>query len=373
MSKLVRAASPLLCLLLLWPAAALAQDRAAPAPSAPATDTARATTGVLDGAPWRIDIPVDWNGDLVVLMHGYEPVGVPRQDPPEQQADARVFLDNGYAVAASDYASQGWAVADGIADSERLRQHFVDTHGKPERTLAVGYSLGGYIALATLETHGAHYDGGYSLCGANAPAGELFADGIVMPLVAAQYFFPKAMGLADGGLVDPDSPPMLDGEALEAAFKQDEATATRLAQRLGLPRAGLADSLWLYYVILREAQQRAGGHPVDNTATVYSGFGDDEAFNRGVPRYAAVPAAAAYIERSFDLSGRLDKPVVLLSNAVDPTIPATLGNRYVALAEAAGNADRVTVLPPVGEGHCNFTDEQVQAGLDALDNWDGGN
>lgn len=353
------AAGVLLACVLLLPSRDLtAQDTAT---------TATGSSGVIEGAPWRIDIPADWNGDLVVQMHGYEMVGVPRPDVSAPGEDARVFLADGYAVAASSYATQGWAIEDGVADSERLRQHFIATHGEPGRTLAVGYSMGGHVALATLETYGDHYDGALSLCGVNAPAGEVFADGIVAPLVAVQHFFPDAMGLAEGGLADPASPPMLDGDALATAFGTNDAAATRIADSLEIPRESLVDSLWLYYVILREAQQRAGGHPVDNMSTRYDGFEDDDAFNAAVPRYPGDPAAIAYIQRNFDLTGRVDKPVVLLSNAVDPIVPRRFGVRYVELARAAGNGDLLTVLPPVGEGHCNFTAAQVQAAVDALE------
>ncbi|HEU4814206.1 MAG TPA: DUF6351 family protein [Xanthomonadaceae bacterium] len=360
MKTLNKAACQVLACLLLAPAWSTSAQDAGP----PTT----ATSGVIDGAPWRIDFPADWNGDLVMLMHGYEPVGVPRPDVPElQEADTRVFLDDGYAVAASSYASQGWAIDDAIADTERLRRHFVEIHGEPGRTLAVGYSMGGLAALATAETHGAHYDGVLSLCGVNAPADEVFAEGIVPPLVAAAYFFPDAMRLGEGGLVDPASPPLLDGEALEAAFLTNETAATRIAASLEVPREGLADTLWLYYVILREAQQRAGGHPVDNTGTRYSGFGDDAAFNEGAPRYPGDPEAMAYIARNFDLAGAIDLPVVLRSNAVDPTVPRRFGTRYTSLVEAAGNTDWLTVLPPVGEGHCNFTPAEVREALEALE------
>lgn len=347
----------LACILLLALGPAWAQD---------ASRSATGSSGVIEGAPWRIDIPADWNGDLVVQMHGYETVGVPRPDVTAPGEETRIFLADGYAVAGSSYATQGWAVEDAIADSERLRQHFVATHGEPGRTLAVGFSMGGHVALATIESHGEHYDGALSLCGVNAPAGEVF-ETVVTPLLATQYFFPGAIGLAAGGLVDATSPPMLDGEALEAAFRTDEPAAMRIANWLEVPREGLADTLWLYYVILREAQQRAGGHPVDNTATRYTGFGDDPAFNAGVPRYPGDPTAVAYIERNFDLAGQIDKPVVLLSNAIDPIVPKRIGVRYIELAEAAGNTDLLVVLPPVGEGHCNFTATQLESALDALE------
>lgn len=77
--------------------------------------------GTLQGAPYRIDIPADWNGDLVMVMHGYQPVGAPIKTPMTAADATPIFLKQGYAVAQSQYASQGWAVGDAIVDNERLR------------------------------------------------------------------------------------------------------------------------------------------------------------------------------------------------------------------------------------------------------------
>lgn len=82
----------------------------------------RTLSGELQGAPWRLDVPASWNGDLVMLAHGYEPVGIPRTAPMAANDSTAPLLAAGYAVAQSAYASQGWAVADAITDTERLRQ-----------------------------------------------------------------------------------------------------------------------------------------------------------------------------------------------------------------------------------------------------------
>lgn len=324
------------------------------------------TTGIIEGAPYRIDIPEQWNGDLVVLMHGYEPAGFPRDEPWPQNEAAPVFLQKGYAVAASAYSSQGWAVAEAIADSERLRQHFISSQRQPRHTYAVGFSLGGFVALASLEQHGKQYDGALSLCGINLPASEVFDDGIMTPLVALEYFFPKAIPLATAGLVDPNSPPMLDPEAIDIQFQTDEALAAILSKRLQIPRPMLPGAMMLNYLALREMQRRAGGQPVDNTATEYSGFGDDEAFNRGVRRYTGSASAMAYLTGNFQLTGRIQKPVVVQSNVVDPTVPLRFATRYPELVQAAGSDKHLEVMPAVGDGHCNFTPEQIGKALDTL-------
>jgi pimeloyl-ACP methyl ester carboxylesterase len=348
-------------------AAGVASGAPKPTPAEPTpVPTPVVATGTLQGAPYRIDIPDHWNGSLVMLMHGYEPKGMSRDEPWPQNEAAPVFLQRGYAVAASAYTTQGWAVAEALPDNERLRQFFATSYARPRHTYVVGISLGGHEALASLEKHGADYDGALSLCGVNVPASEVFADGIVTPLVALEYFFPKAIPLGKGGLVDPDSPPMLDPEAIEGEFKTDEVRTSILAQRLQIPRPMLAGAMMLDYMVLREMQQRAGGQPVDNTKTIYSGFGDDVAFNRDARRYPGSPAAMAYLKSNFQLTGRIGKPVVLQSVAIDQTVPPRFATRYPELARNAGTTRELTVLPAVGEGHCNLTGEQIGKAFDVL-------
>lgn len=323
-------------------------------------------TGVIEGAPYRIDVPVAWNGDLVMLLHGYEPVGTPRATPMVQNEAAPVFLAQGYAVASSGYREQGWAVEAAREDNERLRTHFAAKHGAPARTYVAGFSMGGLVAIATLERHGAHYEGGLSFCGVNAPSAFVFEEGVVTNLVAFEHFFPGALGLPAGGLADPDAPPMVDPEALERALAGDEAKAALLSKRLDIPREGLAGALMLNYLVLAEMRARVGGFPVDTTATVYAGFGDDAAFNAGVRRYRGDPGAMARLARIGAIDGRIDKPLVVLSNQADPSVPARFGADHAQRAREAGRGHLVRVLPPVGRGHCDFNGSDLRAAFDAL-------
>lgn len=345
-------------------------DRASPAASV-GDATPSVDTGMLDGAPYRVEIPMDWNGELVVLLHGYEPRGVPRADPWPANEATPLFLARGYAVAESGYASQGWAVADAIADSERLRAHVVERHA-PRRSWLVGFSMGGQIALASMERHGAAYDGALSLCGANVPATQVFDDAL-RSLVAFDYFFPD-VDLPGAGLSDPEAPPLNDMPADQIALMQtvgtalatDLAAAATLAQALEVSADGLVGALSLHALLLREMTARAGGLPVDNRETIYSGFGDDAAFNAGVRRYPADALAVTYLAGVADLRGNIGKPLVLRYNHEDPTIPPRYHAVYPALAAAAGQGERITVLPPAGEGHCAFSPTEVDASFDAL-------
>ena len=317
-------------------------------------------TGEINGAPYRIDMPPQWNGNLVMIAHGYEPVGVPRAESWPQAPASPMFLAQGYAVAESGYRSQGWAVAEALEDIEALRQHFSSQHEPPKSTYLYGVSLGSHIALATLERHPEHYAGALSTCGVNGPAENMISEGVVTALVALDYFFPTA--LPAGGLTDANAPSLVDPEQIEAALASDETRTAILVQRLEIDRPALAGAMMLNWMVLRELQQRAGGHPVDNRDVVYAGFGDDDAFNRGVRRYAADAKAAEYLRTNASLSGRIEDPVVLLSNDRDPTIPPRFAKIYPALVKAADRAELLTVMPNRGVGHCDFTPDDIEAG-----------
>jgi pimeloyl-ACP methyl ester carboxylesterase len=326
-------------------------------------------TGTLAGAPYRIDVPAGWNGELVMYLHGYEPPGFPRQIEISQTDFDRWLLAKGYAVAQSQYAAPGWAVAEAMADNERLRLKVIAEIGKPNRTYLIGQSLGGHLALASLERQPESYDGALVLCGANSPASEIFADGALAPLAAFEVFFPGRLGLAAGGLSNPNAPPMVDPNAVEAALQSNEASAKVLADRFDLLREDLAGALLMRYVVLREMMVRAGGFPVDNRNTKYTGFGDDAAFNAQVRRYPGDAKAIAYTAAHAPLSGLAAKPVVVLSNINDPTIPANISGRYAELARENGNAVNVHTLPSSGKGHCAFTPDDIDAAFRVLTQW----
>ncbi|EIL97304.1 hypothetical protein RHOFW104T7_02645 [Rhodanobacter thiooxydans] len=337
------------------------------APERKAASTPTVDTGVLEGAPYRVDIPANWNGELVMQLHGFEPIGTPRATPKPLGDEAPSFLAAGYAVAQSSFATQGWAVDDALRDNERLRAWFVHKHGQPKHTYLVGSSMGGYVVLTSLEHYGKYYDGALSLCGANVPGTRVFDD-LLTSLVAFDYFFPHGAGLPSGGLADPAGPElgqMAVMHAVDAALKTNEDAARILARHLQVSRERLAGAIGVHYLVLHQMMARAKGMPVDNRTTAYTGFGDDAAFNRGVHRYAGDPQAMRYLAAATSLSGKIRKPLVLQYNHDDSLIPARYQPVYPAMVQSAhGRAP--TMLPPVGEGHCGFTPEQIMQAFQTL-------
>lgn len=323
-------------------------------------------TGEIDGAQYRIDIPANWNGELVMNAHGYEPAGSPRQAPLEFPSGMEPLLARGFAIAASGYSAQGWAIPEGIADNERLRAHFVARHGMPKRAWLVGWSMGGLIALASAERHPRAYDGVVSMCGVAVSSETMFARGALGPLAAFDALFPGVLPQAPGGLADASLPSATDGEAIEMALAGNETRAAALAQRFDIPRGDLAGSLWLYYLALRELTQRAGGFPAASATGADGVDGDEAALGVRIRRYVADPAALAHLRDTGALTGAAPVPVVLQPNVVDPIVPARFSSGYLALATQAGRGAQVRMMPPVGEGHCRFPAKTVGAALDAL-------
>lgn len=365
---------PILLFAVLLAACATAPPRApeAAAASAPTQSVARVTgpaeeTGVLEGARYRIDIPANWSGELAMILRGYETVGYPREGDLRKGPLTEALLQRGYAVAASDYRSQGWSVEEALEDNERLRRYVGERYGQPARHWLMGFSMGGLLTLASIERHPEAYAGALALCGANASAGEMFNEVMLTVLASVEYFFPGALG--DAALDDLQGPPGIDPQGIEAALASNEEAANLLAQRMQIPRPMLASISSFYYLILRELQQRAGGHPLDNRDTVYAGFGDDLAFNRSVRRYQADPAAADYIRRHATLEGRPPVPVILLSNISDALVPLHISSRYLALAREQGLGERVVGRWSTSPGHCRMPPGEVVSALDDLVRW----
>ena len=101
-----------------------------------------------------------------MYAHGYEFMGTsPRQSKSvEFEKRMSTFLERGFGVAASDYSVQGFAFAQGVKETEELRQYFVKKYGKPDTTFMVGHSMGGGITVATMENFGKNYNGGFPMC-----------------------------------------------------------------------------------------------------------------------------------------------------------------------------------------------------------------
>ncbi|HJT99534.1 MAG TPA: alpha/beta hydrolase [Rhodanobacteraceae bacterium] len=354
------AARFLVALLALLGAAANAAERA-PVP-------ATTEIGTLDGAAYRIDIPREWNRGLVVFYHGYAvtPVTFEKGERISPMFDG--MLARGFAVLQSAYSATGWAVEEGVADTERLRKAFVAKHGNPKETYLSGMSMGGTLIVLALEENPALYDGALSLCGVLEPTDRLMQRDFALRAAFDRYF-PDVLGPLVP--VPADFAPTDALVAKVAAAMQANPAATRAL----LSFYGVADAKTLPDVIvfdtyeILEMQRRARGNPFGNADLIYTGSGDDFALNDGVRRYRPDAAAALRMARFYTPTGRLEKPLLALHDTGDPLVPASTAFDYALATGRLGRGDRFVQQFVDREGHCVFTPDEIDRAFGELLDW----
>jgi len=126
-------------------------------------------TGTLGGAAYKISVPSNWNGTLVLYSHGYV---FPGQPNPARDAGDPVtegaLLQQGYALAGSSYSSTGWALQQAFQDQIALLDFFDTNCGTPTRTIAWGHSLGGIITEGLVQLFPNRFAGALPMCAVGA-------------------------------------------------------------------------------------------------------------------------------------------------------------------------------------------------------------
>lgn len=150
-----------------------------------------------DGAPYAIQVPGNFNGTLVLYSHGYRPnvnipVGIPayggytvdntpQPGPiPAGTKDTSVIkylLSNGYAVAGSGFARQGWNPDSAIKTNVELIGTFKEKFPSTKHVVAWGESLGGFITQGLAEKYPDLVDAVAPMCVADNISAQLTAAG----------------------------------------------------------------------------------------------------------------------------------------------------------------------------------------------------
>lgn len=339
-------------------------------------NVAKIDSGFVDRAEYRIFFPEKWQNKLVMFAHGYDFMGAPPfVKQPYLSMMFKPYLDRGYAVAASNYQYQGFALPRGVDDTEALRRHFYKKYGKPDTTLFVGVSMGGGIALATMENYSQAYGGALALCPLSSrPYLQCRKEFEIYAVFNA--FFPGVVPSLSN-VMDPKVPYTAvnmmrvaeKAKAIREGYMKDSVLANQIARRFDLRLPDLAMSLLFNENVLRDIAQKCGGNPFDNTNTVYSGFPDDYLLNKKVERLPAV-ADPDKIFAQYDRTGNIGKPVVLMHTVYDQLIPPTYGVVNFENMVHQRHKDRyLSVFYTNGQGHCQFTPEQTAKAFDSLRAW----
>ncbi len=377
-------------------------------------------TGDIDGAAFVIRVPENWNGTLLLHAHGYSsgPVDPPAaailDDPgawvdPEALNDstATLLLENGYALAASGFRADGWAIEEGIVDMKRLLLYFQQHVAHPSRTVIYGTSMGNVIALGSIEKGQGLYDAAVSMCGADEGAtrnADLKLD-FTLAYAAAFGWDPSWGPIGDppdgdegfavyGQIVDdfntrfwslPDPSQSAEFEFIRLVNDMPLG-AFYDGQSVQLPYPGAMLNTMLGYYLRYELESRAGGPVAQNVDHVYSLSADDRdrladrgmteqemddllAWMNSMTNIEADKSARKYLERYVDYKGNIHVPVLIFHNIEDPLVPVEATDAYYETLAAKGKEGFLTRVYTDRPGHCNFTPEQVLVAFQAMDGW----
>lgn len=323
-------------------------------------------TGEIAGAAFRIDIPEDWNGGLVMYAHGYALAG---STPPFSVEYAKMAGKLGYAVAQSRYSRQGWAAREGILDTEALRRYFVDTYGETYPTIIAGHSQGGVITFATIERYPEVYDGALPMCTAGDAALAFFKQRVFDMRVLFDYFFPGLPGSAVDFPAGRQTSAKVTAKAREL-IQADPAKAQMFADLVNLSGPDAIPGVIAFWSeILRELQERAGGNAFDNTDTLYEGTDDDAKLNADIPRFESDPKAVEYVRQWVTVRGEPADPVLAFHTLVDDLIPPQWTEPYKLSVEMNGLDDHYALVYNTRVGHCNMTEAEMAHALNLLTEW----
>ena len=387
----------------------------AQAASASAAITASYSGTLADSAQWIGQVPADWNGTVVLYSHGFGPLTA--ADAPSPGSGAQL-LAQGYALVGSSYDVNGswWALDTAVSDQFGSLSAFLAASGlHPRRTLAVGTSMGGLInSLLDQESYG-RVQGAVTFCG-------LVAGGVDLNnyQLNAEYAMTELLPGAAGVQIR-DFASMAAGTnagaELSAAVASAQSSAAGRA-RIALSAALLNETDWTTGASAPAAGDFAGQELQEEEMltsgqlqfiesgrySIAEAEGGDSGYNVGVdygallresPYYrqiealykaaglnlradiAALDEHESYAPEGNSLSrtqatsvntGRLQVPELDVHTVSDQLAPAPFEATYAQRVALAGSAPLLRQVYANAIGHCNFTDADMVAAIDAMNN-----
>ncbi len=377
--------------------------------AAPGDVTAMSTTsrwaGVLNGAGYRVEVPANWNGKLVMYAHGYAGTGAALNV--QNVAIRRHLIQNGYAWAASSYSKNYYDVRVGVEDTNALALEFTKIAARNLRTLVAptriyitGFSMGGHITAAAIEDEAkanainkVSYNGAVPMCGVMGDT-ALF-DQFAAIQVTAQALsgvpsyptdkFSEIIGMVTGSLFS-----SFPSAAAPNAQITTTATGAKFASVLknitggerpmftqGLAFGGSFPNIWGSLGGDGTISGILNKNILDTNGFTYLIDGD-------VAGSAALNASAQKLTAAVDANrlrtdglrwipkanGEFKIPVVSIHTLGDLFVPFSMQQVYQKRVAAKGNSSWLVQRAIRGASHCDFTiAEQVDA-FEAMVKWE---
>ena len=365
------------------PPAYFVDESKLPFDALPNTTTAR-YWGVHGGAGYRIEVPANWNGDLVLYAHGFRGTGLELTvtNPRIRQW----LVTNGYAWGASSFATNGYDVKQGVKDTHDLGQLFNGLVGNPRRVYFTGHSMGGHITGVAIEQYPQAFVGALPMCGVMGD-NDLFNYYLDFNLVAeelagvqAQFPFPANYQTA----VVPGVKAAL-GSPYPAVLNLQGQKLRGVTQNIsGGPRPAFTTSFVVWGNFLFTVGTTgtgdigvAPGNVQDNSTRVYQIDSDpalstDEiVLNANVLRVTQDPQGRHPngLSNIPPILANFGIPVLSIHTIGDLFVPLSMEQIYARRAAAQGTSNLLVQRAIRDHNHCGFFVPEEEAAFAALVNW----
>jgi len=342
---------------------------------------AKAFFGKSDGGLYRIEIPENWNGELVLYAHGFvSNAGTNGSTLRVQNHTIREHLvKSGFAWAASSYRCNGYVPGIGLQDTMALVDLFTTHNGghAPQRTYLTGTSMGGHVTLLGMQEFPTSFAGGLAMCPAGPELFDYFAAVSAAAEVITGIQFTKDTLQQDAARMSE-----LLGRPPDYTDKGRQLASVEI-QISGGPRPfameGLA-SRFLANMSTSHAALTGSTTPTNRALTTsHIKYGIDpglgltaDELNARVRRKAADPEMRnpnGPYEEVVPFDGKIARPVLTMHGTGDLFVPVFLQQALKRAVIASGNERwLVQRLYRIG-AHCQFSQaEQIRA-FDDLVKW----
>jgi pimeloyl-ACP methyl ester carboxylesterase len=371
------------------------------------------------GSNYKIEVPSNWNGTLVLYSHGYSfgpPFGTQAPQAAEDGPDDVTkgwLLGNGYAIAGSSYASTGWALQQAFKDQIAVLDVFKNKGYHATRTIAWGVSLGGMITAGLVQMFPERFAGALPMCGVVAGGPGVWNQGLDSEFAfltlqapgafklsgfnsfndtAANYgaaisAFTNAQGSPQGRARIALSAALADVPGWFDPASPQPAAGDYAAQEINQFAWDNSPDLFFGFFGRAELEARAGGNFSWNTGVdyraqlakstdlaevkaLYKTAGLDLAKDldtlNDTPRIAANSNAVAYLSKYITYNGDLDIPVLTLHTTGDGLVEVTDENAYASVVRSAGDSSLLRQVYVHRAGHCSFSPAEMVTAFQSL-------
>lgn len=379
---------------------------------------AKAYTGVTkNGSGWRMEVPDNWNGGLLVYVRGgaqhpfklcdlttHANCVLPDAGYPEIRAH---LIQRGFAWISPTYRE--FRMTPRVRALDALEVAEVARTIRPEkigRTYIMGGSLGGLTVQTALEMLPGKFDAGIAACVSDSSGGPSdFAEFVLvaMALVAPQSpeiaeFLHRASFPADWEGLQRLAPKALALLGPNFPYERSAAGETFLkvmenvtGGRRPMYYAGFfadgADLIAANYLIQTSAFDADSRSFLDNQSVDYRWLTqpgqppapEEVALNRTIPRFKCDPTVCSSVPSRpgqthnlggfYILTGKVTVPTITINTLGDMKAFYAGAQRYYAHANAVGSGKFIVHRAVRDKRHCGFKEAELSEAFDDLDKW----